>query len=289
MARTIRRRVKKQMKKLRPTKKQQHKQKTRRNRVKKGGSKFGIPTVEYIFPEPSHLNYLYVGNGKEMFMLSADVIQQNFEGKNVGAMSGCFCPPHIGHFQAIYDACVKNSLGVMFLKTINSDNRPEKTRHGLPSAFTIKILHQFAKYINSVIGTEFYISTSDIPWDINTSMDHLFLIEVNEIDGEPTDADIERAKAIEQTNVLAGKARRFLENFDRENNTKVFNSVLFRNKQNGVSATSFVHSLMNILENPDDADAYAISSEYLPSVIFTDEEKHAIIDDMLIEFGAYIK
>jgi hypothetical protein len=264
--------------------KKQNKKKTRR--TKKGGSKFGMPTQEYVLPERT---YLYVGNMDDTFVLGTEIAKYNFEGKNVGVMSGCFCPPHVGHFQTIYDACVKNNLGVMFLKTINSENRPESTRHGLPSAFTIKMLHQFAKYINSKIGTEFYISTSEIPWDINTSMDHLFFIEVNEIDGEPTEADIERAKAIEQTNMLAGKARRFLENFDRENNTKVFNSVLFRNKQNGVSATSFVRSLMKILENPDDADAYAVSSEYLPSVIFTDEEKHAIIDDMLIEFGAYLK
>ena len=285
MARTKRRRVKKQ---VRPTKKQQHKKKTRRNRIKKGGSKFGIPTVEYVLPERT---YLHVGNTEDTFVLGAKIAEYNFEGKNVGVMSGCFCPPHVGHFQTIYDACVKNSLGVMFLKTTNSDNRPERTRHGLPSAITIKLLHHFAKKIHSLLGTEFFITntTEEVPWGINTSMDHLFLIEVNEIDGEPTNADIERANTIEQTNPLTGKARRFLENFDRENNTKVFNSVLFRNKQNGVSATSFVHSLMNILENPDDSNAYAISSEYLPSVIFTDEEKHDIIDDMLIEFGAYIK
>jgi hypothetical protein len=47
--------------------------------------------------------------------------------------------------------------------------------------------------------------------------------------------------------------------------------------------------MMKILENPYDDDAYTVSSEYLPSVIFTDEEKQAIIDDMLLEFGAYIK
>jgi len=114
------------------------------------------------------------------------------------------------------------------------------------------------------------------------------LIQVNEIDGEPTDADIEKATVFEQTNPLISKSRRFLENFDRESNEKVFNSVLFRNKLNGVSATSFVRSLMRILETPDDADAYVDSAAYLPS-IFNDEEKYAIIDDMLIEFGAYLK
>lgn len=277
-----RRNVKKQQSTKKHVKKQ-NKKKT--HRTKKGGSKFGIPTKEYVLPEGT---YLHVGNTEYTFMTSDEISALNFEGKNVGVMGGCFCPPHVGHFQTIYDACVKNNLGVMFLRTTNSDNRPERTRHGLSSAFTIKMLHQFAKYINSKIGTEFYISTSEIPWDINTSMDHLFFIEVNEIDGEPTEADIERAKAIEQTNMLNGKTRRFLENFNRENNTKVFSRVLFRNKQNGLSATSFVRSLMKIRENPD-ADAYAVSSEYLPSVIFTDEEKHDIIDDMLFEFGAYIK
>lgn len=271
-------------KRRRPTKKQ-HKKKTRR--TKKGGSKFGMPTQKYVLPERT---YLYVGNTEYTFMTSAEISALDFEGKNVGVMSGCFCPPHVGHFQTIYDACVKNNLGVMFLKTTNSDNRPERTRHGLPSAITIKLLHHFAKKIHSLLGTEFFITNTseEVPWGINTSMDHLFLIEVNEIDGEPTEVDIERANAIEKTNPLTGKSRRFLENFDRENNTKVFNSVLFRNKQNGLSATSFVRSLMKILENPYDDDAYVESAAYLPP-IFTDEQKHAIIDDMLLEFGAYIK
>lgn len=178
----------------------------------------------------------------------------------------------------------------MFIGTTNSDNRPEKTRHGLPSSITIKLLHQFARYINHELGTEFFITSSsqEVPWSINTSMDNLFLISVNEINGQPTEADIERATMIEQTNPLEGKSSRYLENFDRENNIKVFNSVLFRNKDNGVSATSFVHSLMRILEDPYDADAYVDSAAYLPP-IFNDEEKYAIIDDMLIEFGAYLK
>jgi hypothetical protein len=98
------------------------------------------------------------------------------------------------------------------------------------------------------------------------SMNRLMLIQVNEIDGEPTDADIEKATVFEQTNPLIGKSRRFLENFDRESNEKVFNSVLFRNKLNGVSATLFVRSLMRILESPDDADAYVDSAAYLPSI-----------------------
>jgi hypothetical protein len=223
-------------------------------------------------------------------MSNAETIQHNFEGKNVGVMSGCFCPPHAGHFQTIYDACVKNNLGAMFIKTTNSDNRSERTRHGLPSALTIKLLHHFARYIRDTLGTEFFITNSsqEVPWDINTSMNQLILIQVNEIDGEPTEEDIKNATIIEQTNPLVGKARRFLENFDRENNEKVFNSVLFRNKLNGLSATSFVHSLIEILKDPHDENLYAISGTYLPS-IFNDEEKYAIIDDMLVEFGAYLK
>lgn len=233
---------------------------------------------------------MYVGTSDETVMSNTETIQYNFEGKNVGVMSGCFCPPHAGHFQTIYDACVKNNLGAMFIKTTNSDNRSERTRHGLPSALTIKLLYHFARYICDTLGTEFFITNSsqEVPWDINTSMNQLILIQVNEIDGEPTEEDIKNATIIEQTNPLVGKARRFLENFDRETNDKVFNSVLFRNKLNGLSATSFVHSLIEILKDPHDENLYAISGTYLPS-IFNDEEKYAIIDDMLVEFGAYLK
>jgi hypothetical protein len=265
----------------------QQKDKTKRYTLKQVGAYFGLPTYSYILPDRS---YLYVGTSDEKVMNNAETIQYNFEGKNVGVMSGCFCPPHAGHFQTIYDACVKNNLGVMFIKTTNSDNRPERTRHGLPSALTIKLLHHFARYIHDTLGTEFFITNSpeEVPWDINTSMNQLILIQVNEIDGEPTEEDIKNATIIEQTNPLVGKARRFLENFDRENNEKVFNSVLFRNKLNGLSATSFVRSLIEILKDPHDENLYAISGTYLPP-IFNDEEKYAIIDDMLVEFGAYLK
>uniref|UniRef100_A0A6C0BW30 Uncharacterized protein n=1 Tax=viral metagenome TaxID=1070528 RepID=A0A6C0BW30_9ZZZZ len=262
------------------------KRQNKKTYIKKGGAKFGLPTKEYVLPEDT---YLYLGE-TERAVNNSEIIEFNFEGKNVGVMSGCFCPPHAGHFQTIYDACVKNNLGVMFIKTTNLYNKPEKTKHGIPSAFTIKLLRHFARHIRDKLGTEFFITNSaqEVPWAINTTMKSLMLIQVTEIDGKPTEEDIKNATIIEQQNPLSGKSRGFLEKFDRENNEKVVNRVLFRNTSDKVSATSFVRSLMRILETPDDADAYAQSAKYLPP-IFNDEEKYAIIDDMLMEFGAYLK
>lgn len=65
--------------------------------IKMGGAKFGLPTEEYVLPERT---YLYVANsGDEIIKTTSSQISQfDFKDKTVGVMSGCFCPPHIGHF-----------------------------------------------------------------------------------------------------------------------------------------------------------------------------------------------
>jgi hypothetical protein len=255
--------------------------------IKKGGGTFGIPTETFMLPENT---YLYVGEYDDTFVPLIEAEKIQFEGKNVGEMSGCFCPPHAGHYQTIYNACLENKLNVMFLKTINSNNRPERTRHGVPSAFTIKMLYYFAKQIHSELGTEFYITNSaqGIPWSINTSMDNLYLINVVETHGEPTEADYEYGRQIQAKNPLEKTSRRFLENFDKENNTKVQNVVLYRNKDDGYSATQFIQNLIKLANEPYSDETYAKVTMFIP-YFFDDEEKHMIISDIIDDYGAYLQ
>lgn len=258
----------------------------KRTIVKRGGGTFGIPTETFILPENT---YIYVGDYDDTFVPLNEIINNSFDGKNVGEMSGCFCPAHAGHYETIYNACLQNKLDIMFLKTINSNNRPERTRHGVPSAFTLKMLYYFAKQIHSELGTEFYITSSaqGIPWSINTSMDNLYLINVVETNGEPTEADFEKGKLIEAKNPLENTSRRFLENFDKENNTKVTNVVLYRNKEDGYSATRFTQNLIKLMNEPYTDENYANVAMFIPH-FFNDEEKQMIISDIIDDYGAYL-
>ena len=231
-----------------------------------GSSKF----KDYILPERPYM----LVKDDEIILSKHDLETLNYSGKTVGLMSGCFCPPHKGHFQTIYDACHNYNIDILFLRTQNNAVK-DRSRHGLPLSVSLTLLNIYAKHIYSKLGTQIIISPEDIPWNINPSMDKLLMIDVIEIDGEPREEDIEKAKDIEKSNALEGTSRNFLKNFDKVNNNKVFKAVLFRNKQTGLSATSFVKTMKKLLVD---------SASFLPDEL-SDSEKYGLIGDMISEFG----
>ena len=235
-----------------------------------GGSKFR----DYILPEKPYM----LVKDDEIILSKGEVSSLNYAGKTVGLMSGCFCPPHKGHFQAIYDACHKYNIDILFLRTQNSPNK-DRSRHGLPLSVSLTLLCIYAKYIYSKLGTEIIISPEDIPWNINSSMDKLLMIDVIEVDGEPKEEHIKAAKDIQKINALEGTTRNFLINFDKVNNNKVFKVVLFRNKETGISATSFVKSMKRLLVD---------SASFLPDGL-SESEKYGLIADMITEFGTDLR
>ena len=241
-------------------------------------------------PEDEH--YVYIGTDTHK-MVSGDMVSGNiiskmdFKGKNVGIIAGCFCPPHKGHYQTIYDACAKNKLDYMFIHTMNNSNAI-KSRHGVPALFSIKMLSYFAKNINKYLDTQFFISNTSqsIPWDINNSMNKIYMIDVVEMDGEPTESNMEYVRERVDTDPLANAARRYLINFKPNVDKKVQYSVLFRNKLTSLSATSFVKSIIKYRDGSIDDLRESIS--YLPD--FIDEStKIQIIKDMIKDYGEYLK
>ena len=81
--------------------------------------------------------------------LTSKELNQMFLSKeniNIGSMSGCFCPPHKGHLEAM-KAFVKDlHIDVLILNSMNSNKR-FGSRHYIPLDFTYYILKQYAKYI----------------------------------------------------------------------------------------------------------------------------------------------
>ena len=231
--------------------------------------------------------YLHIGSDIKEKISGDTISKMDFKEKNVGIMAGCFCPPHKGHYQTIYDACAKNNLDFMFIKTTNNSN-VQKSRHGVPASFTIKMLSYFAKYINNKLGTQFFISNTSesLPWNINNSMKKLYEIDIVELDGEPTENDIENANKREQKDPLANAARRYLINLKPNDDMKVQYSVLFRNKSTSISATSFIKSIIKLRDGV--TLDFTESMSYLPDFL-NEETRRKIIKDIIKDYGEYLK
>jgi hypothetical protein len=82
-----------------------------------------------------------------------DLLFDSLNGKTVGLMSGCFCPPHKGHYNSFLKMLQNRELDldILILESLN-DEKPEKSRHGTPLSHTNFALDMFAKYLEEKTG-----------------------------------------------------------------------------------------------------------------------------------------
>ena len=100
-----------------------------------------------------------------------------------------------------------------------------------------------------------------------------------EIEGEPTKQNMEQAKEKEHANKLINTRRTYLRNFDKVNNTKVFSRAMFRNTENGVSATSYIRTMKSMLNE---------TAKFLPDIM-TEQEKYQLIADIIYDYGTLLQ
>lgn len=237
--------------------------------------------------------YRYVGATEEI-LTDKQVEEFNYKGKNVGYISGCFCPAHKGHYSTIRDACIKNNLNTLLITSVNRATTGSGARHGLPANVTLKLLTIYARQLYREFKTEFIIAANMMPVRyLNSDMNNLFMYEVVELDREPTKQDIEKGMLKEQTNPLLEWSKQYLSKFSRTNSI-VFISVLFRNEANGISATSFVKSMIEFLKTikegrpeSETRKALEVSGTYLPDFL-PEKDKFQLINDMVTEFGPFL-
>jgi hypothetical protein len=80
-----------------------------------------------------------------------DLLYDNLKGKNVGLMSGCFCPPHAGHYNSFKTAIKDLDLDILYLTTINS-GEANWGRHKTAGSHTIYVLIMYAKKLEEETG-----------------------------------------------------------------------------------------------------------------------------------------
>ena len=82
-----------------------------------------------------------------------DLLFDSLNGKTVGLMSGCFCPPHKGHYNSFLKMLQNRELDldILILESLN-DEKPEKSRHGTPFSHSVFALDKFANYLEEKTG-----------------------------------------------------------------------------------------------------------------------------------------
>lgn len=284
-------------KRIKKYKKRTHRKKSTKRliRKQKGGNPYDLSFGRnYIYVDSDFdINNPYILSEKDVLNFTEDLIDDfmQYEGErfNVGAIMGCFCPPHKGHYDYIKKACEDLDLNILFLGSTNSG----KGRHGIPPEFSIKQLCNMAAEISSTQGAKVFVSLKDIPFSITSKMTNLYIIETVEVpkESELAQQGITKEDAIRQKeydkNIIENKdplertSRNFLNKFDRstpqERQTKVQNKVYIRDGDDGYSATQLTKCLMNIRDNQGD---YGQCFYFLPD-FYTDEMKYEYINDAM--------
>lgn len=114
----------------------------------------------------------------------SDYSEEQFEeltrGKTLLLVSGCFCPPHAGHYGLIKSAIAKIRPDIVVIQSTN--NEEEKySRHGTPLSHTLRTWKEWAKIFSRQYGVYVYVASiyDNILW----KSDPKVLIELDVTEG----------------------------------------------------------------------------------------------------------
>lgn len=268
----------------------------KKRHIQRGGNAYNLSSGrKYIY-----VDHTFDGNNPvvlseqetvdQVNTLVNNVVQYDGERCNVAVLSGCFCPPHKGHYEYIKNVCVELNINILFL---DSTNKSSGGRHGIPGEFSIEQLCVFAKEINDTQGANIFVSHNDIPYSITNAMTKLYLTSGFEIpkDEELLNKGMSKEEALrkkmndkdlfEQKDPLERASRIFLKNFERSTDLhkqeKVQNVGFIRDESDGLSATKLTKCLIKIRDN---GGRYDECFYFLPD-FYTDEMKHNYINQAM--------
>ena len=239
--------------------------------------------------------YMYRNDSDYTGTYGADLL----EGKTIGRMNGCFCPPHKGHFLTWETACKDLNLDILFLSSTNVVDK-YKSRHGIPLQFTEWVISRWAPYLENADGNPVQVifrPDTPLPKIATNSFKQLYLIQIGE--GEATTkAENEREKEVwlaelkakhnseEAAPDIAWGRRRGITQSEKRSEYpfyKIANKTYWRDTTNpdaqSPSATKFTKCLKAFKTNPSGEACY----EYLPDFL-TPDEKAEYISTIMEEY-----
>ena len=241
------------------------------------------------------LYYMYRNDSDYSGTYGADILA----GKIVGRMTGCFCPPHKGHFLIWETACKDLNLDVLFISSSNHAN-PAKSRHGLPLAFTEWVVSRWAPHLKNADGKSVQVifrADTPLPKIATNEFTQLYLIQIGE--GEATTkAENEREKELwlaglitknnseeDAPDIAWGRKNKITQSEKRSAYPfyKIANKTYWRDTTNpdakSPSATKFTKCLKALKNKPSDKAC----DEYFPEFM-TLEDKEEYIAKIMTEY-----
>jgi len=226
---------------------------------------------------------------------SKEKFESFYKDKTVGIMSGCFCPPHKGHYNSFLQAInsgtkEKYKLDFLFIETTNSGTKSEGSRHGTPVSHTLETLNKWANKIYEEIGTQVFINNSVDPYKSNyqfipRNVGHVYDISV--YDSVPED---------NQRKLLDRTAKNFLIQLKKDqwgnNNTR--NTTLYnkastveseRDRTENLSATEFTRCLMNV-QQKDTKENRELCSKFINHLSPSERDEYI---DSIIQYKLKVK
>jgi len=226
-------------------------------------------------------------------------------GKIVGRMTGCFCPPHKGHFLTWETACNDLNLDVLFISSSNDKNK-YKSRHGIPIKFTEWVISNWAAHITNADGNKVEVlfrADTPLPKIATNEFKQLYLIHIGEGDAT-TKAENEREKELwladlktkrnsdsDDPDISWGRKNKIVQTQLNEKGEyppiyKIANKTYWRDTTNpdakSPSATKFTKCLKAYKINPSESNQNACY-DYLPDFL-TVEEKNEYIEKIMTEY-----
>ena len=196
-----------------------------------------------------------------------------WDNKVVSYHIGCFCPPHIGHYDSIKNAVnelnadMKNEdkVKIILIKSIESE-KTEISRHGINRIESQNIWKSWSTYLSQDTGCHVIIMD-----DVNFSMltvpntiKRLYKVRIIEGRGDKGLAIFEKER-LEKHKKYIMTDRSYL--FPLVSREKIFEAIFYRTVENGISATNFTKCLM---EGVDDC------TKFVPERLSASEKKDYI-------------
>lgn len=96
--------------------------------------------------------------GEDISDFSVEQLKERTKDKVILSFSGCFCPPHAGHYDMIDDAISKIRPDIVIIESTNASDVKWR-RHGTPLSHTIKTWKDWGKILSRKYGVDIYVKS----------------------------------------------------------------------------------------------------------------------------------
>ena len=113
--------------------------------------------------------------------LSLEERKEFFTNKRVLTFSGCFCPPHAGHYALIENVVTKVKPDVLIVSSVNSNDNP---RHGTPLSHTKETWNKWGEILANKYNIDYFFNDMESRFSFDGSLAKIKeFIDINTYEG----------------------------------------------------------------------------------------------------------